>query len=81
MGKKKDEGTETEVMEAAVVETEAQPADGKTTGEPTYSREDIAASKKFRDHKWIVYAVIAKGEMVTLKEAERRINNYLNRKI
>lgn len=76
MGKKKDEGTEPEVMEA-----EAQPVEATNTGEPTYSREDIAASKKFRDRKWIVYAVIAKGEMVTLKEAERRINNYLNRKI
>ena len=82
MSKKKED---TEAAEAFVEDDKeiASPETARAvaTGEAAYTREDIAAAKKFKEHKWIVYAVIAKGELVTLKEAQRRINNYLNRKI
>ena len=47
--------------------------------EAVYTRDDLALSADFKEHKWLLYAIIKKDEQVTKAEAHKRITAFLNK--
>ena len=80
MGKTKNNAVE-EVEEAVEELVSPQPTKPTKSGAALFTREEIAASKDFKEQKWLVYAVIKKDECVTKAEAQRRVTAFLNKEI
>lgn len=69
---------EVEVLEEPASQPEPEQA---PAADPVFTREELAASERFKAHKWLVIALIGKDEKVTVKEAQRRIDVFLKRTI
>ena len=70
------------VAEAQAEEPTTTPSQPKNTkGAATFTREELARSKDFKDSKWLLYAVIQGGEKVTKAEAHKRIDAFKKKTI
>lgn len=59
---------------------EAVPVDtGKT--ENKFSKEQLAASERFRDRRDIVEALLVTGELYTVRAVEEKIESYMKGKV
>ena len=49
--------------------------------EAVYTRDELAASKDFSDHKWLLFATLKADEQVTKAEAQKRVTAFLSSKM
>lgn len=49
--------------------------------ENKFSKEQLTASKRFRDRRDILEALLVTGELYTVKAVEEKIENYMKGKV
>ncbi len=56
-------------------------AAGTGKAENTFSKEQLAASSRFRERRDILEALLDDGELYTVKAVEEKIENYMKGKV
>ena len=67
------------IPEKSAVESKVPKQAEKT--ENKFSKEQLAASERFRDRRDIVEALLVTGEMYTVKAVEEKIEKYMKGKV
>ena len=53
----------------------------KKEHEPTFEKESIASSARYKDKLDLVNALLEDGETYTLKQVDKIIDDYLNKEV
>lgn len=51
------------------------------TKERTYSYESLVNSKRYEEHYWAIGVALKKNQRYTLQQADKALEDYLNKKV